>query len=47
MSKKDVQLERFPLYHLDAGARTDWGQPAGDGMDSVQRTSEDEVLVGG
>ena len=47
MSKKDIQLERFSLYHLNTGARADGGEPASDGVDSVQRTGEDEVLVGG
>jgi len=47
VGEKDIQLERFSLHHLKAGAGTDGGQPTGDGVDSVQRTGEDEVLVGG
>lgn len=47
VGEKDVQFERFPLYHLGAGAGAGGGQSTGDGVDSVQRASEDEILVGG
>lgn len=35
VGEKDVQLERFPLYHLGTGAGTGGGQSAGDCVDSV------------
>lgn len=39
-------LERLCLDHLDAGTSWDGADPTGDGVDAVEGTGENEVLVG-
>jgi hypothetical protein len=47
VGEKDVHLECLPFDHLGAGTVPAGGQSAGDCVDSVQRTREDEVFVRG